>query len=445
MKKKLMPFVAQAVSHPLVRSLKRDFNAFKGVLQSMPPVIEVFLRIDDPYSWLLVRVLPQLRDRLGIPLRFHAVEHLQKIMYPDLSAWHQNAFVDAGYLAQLYGLTYPQECPERTAARISLYSEALAEAVAMADQHPGDETILDQLSMLFTRFWLEADLPAPELSRLSHDDALLRLRVDEGQLQRQGHYLSATLFYRGEWYWGLDRLYFLEQRVNSSSHEGTLFDRQHFDCSDTLALSDSVLSEAAGENTAEPVVMYFSLRSPYSYLGLEKAVRLARRYQRRLLIKPVLPMVMRGLSVPPVKKMYIFLDTKREAERAGIPYGRVADPLGAGVERCYALFDYAVSQGLGVAYLLSCARGVNAEGLHADSDRDLAIMVRRAGLNWERARTHLSNTDWRLWAEQNMQTLSGLGLWGVPCFYYRDRVVWGQDRVWVIEQMLRTEPHPRAE
>ena len=31
--------------------------------------------------------------------------------------------------------------------------------------------------------------------------------------QKLGHYLGATFFYAGEWYWGIDRLHHLERRL----------------------------------------------------------------------------------------------------------------------------------------------------------------------------------------------------------------------------------------
>ena len=45
--------------------------------------------------------------------------------------------------------------------------------------------------------------------------------------------------------------------------------------------------------------------------------------------------------VPKSKRMYILYDVNREASALRIPFGKVADPLGRGVERCYALYEYA--------------------------------------------------------------------------------------------------------
>ncbi|OHY74076.1 hypothetical protein BCA33_18105 [Marinobacter sp. AC-23] len=183
--------------------------------------------------------------------------------------------------------------------------------------------------------------------------------------------------------------------------------------------------------------MFFSIRSPYSYLGLERAIQLAEAWNIPLQLRPVLPMVMRGQSVPDAKKWYIFHDTKREADKLSIPYGFVADPLGPGVERCYALFEYARSLGREIEYMLSYARAVNAEGIRSETDSGLKVIVERAGLQWQKAKTLLNDQSWRGWAEVNRKAMYDCGLWGVPSFRYGTVSCWGQDRLWIIGEAIK--------
>jgi 2-hydroxychromene-2-carboxylate isomerase len=151
-------------------------------------------------------------------------------------------------------------------------------------------------------------------------------------------------------------------------------------------------------------------------------------------------MVMRGLSVPKTKKMYIFHDTKREAQKLGIDYGFVADPLGEGVNRCYSLFKYAQSLGCEQEYLLHYAQAVNAQGIRSETDAGLKIIVERSGLDWNHAQQLLQQPDcekeWQVWAEENRQQMVALGSWGVPTLQYGDLVLWGQDRVGLIERAI---------
>jgi 2-hydroxychromene-2-carboxylate isomerase len=251
--------------------------------------------------------------------------------------------------------------------------------------------------------------------------------------------MSAMLKYAGEWYWGLDRLDHLEKRLlqlGLGPNTDVRFDKTYSEFCKTQPLS-------AANPSLKKLTLYFSIRSPYSHLGLQQAIILAEHYQLELEVKPVLPMIMRGLSVPDTKKMYIFHDTKREAEKLNIEYGFVADPLGEGVNRCYSLFKYAQTLGKETDYLLNYAQAVNAQGIHSDTDAGLKEIVERTGLNWEHAKQLLEqegrDQQWQIWAEQNREEMVSLGSWGVPTFQYDDLVLWGQDRAGLIERKILQE------
>jgi 2-hydroxychromene-2-carboxylate isomerase len=154
-------------------------------------------------------------------------------------------------------------------------------------------------------------------------------------------------------------------------------------------------------------------------------------------------MVMRGLPVPREKQLYITLDTKREAEDAGVAFGRVCDPVGRPVERCFSLWPWATARGRGPALLRSFTQAAFAEGVDTGSDAGLRFVVERAGLAWDEARAHLGRDGWREELETNRQQLFALGLWGVPSFRLLGRpgepdyATWGQDRLWRVEQEIR--------
>jgi 2-hydroxychromene-2-carboxylate isomerase len=159
-------------------------------------------------------------------------------------------------------------------------------------------------------------------------------------------------------------------------------------------------------------------------------------------LRYVLPMVMRGLPVPREKRMYITLDAAREAHFRQTPFGRINDPLGRPVERGLSLLALAERMGRGQAFVLSFMRGVWAEGLDAGSDRGLRRMAERAGLSWVDAQTAMKDEAWRQTAEANRAEMLGLGLWGVPSFRVRDTAVWGQDRLWAVQQALLPSDNP---
>jgi len=148
-------------------------------------------------------------------------------------------------------------------------------------------------------------------------------------------------------------------------------------------------------------------------------------------------MAMRGLPVPLEKRLYILRDSKREAERLGLPFGCIVDPVGAGTLRGLALLHHACAQGQGPALLESFLQGVFAEGIDAASDAGLERIAQRAGQDGAAIAAALAAPGWRDVAEANREEMLALGLWGVPGFRVDDRpALWGQDRLWMLEQDL---------
>ncbi|MGK0374536.1 MAG: 2-hydroxychromene-2-carboxylate isomerase, partial [Arenicella sp.] len=102
----------------------------------------------------------------------------------------------------------------------------------------------------------------------------------------------------------------------------------------------------------------------------------------------------------------------------------------------YALFEYAKSQNKEVDLLESIARGVWSQGIRADTEKGLSKLVSRVGLDWSEARDYLADTTWRNWAQDNLAELYSYGQWGVPCFRFKQSIVFGQDRLDRIEQAI---------
>ena len=113
------------------------------------------------------------------------------------------------------------------------------------------------------------------------------------------HYSGAMFYYGGEWYWGVDRLYHLESRLaalGGDRHPG-----------DPLIAPRPTLDLAGrcdrGSFTLE---LYASLRSPYTAVIFDRAVAFAEQAGVTLNLRPVLPMVMRGVPATREKGMYIY-------------------------------------------------------------------------------------------------------------------------------------------
>lgn len=430
----IVPHLTRLITSQWLRNFKRSIKERQRRRAGQPHKVTVYLRLNDPYSYVLLQVLDQFAARYAVEFEFRTILNLQPEMYPAPELWENNAFHDGAYLANLYGLDFPDTRPERDFER----DAGLTAQLLHWELQPG---YAEHALPLFEAYWQDDQA---KLSKLvdsgitEHAECYQHhLAANEAHLKSNGHYLSAMLHYGGEWYWGLDRLAHLERRLNdlrlaAGAAAEIQYDRGYRDFCRPLSTGTN-----SGTDADTPITLYWSFRSPYSYIGLVRAKQLATHYQLPLEVKPVLPMVMRRMQVPRTKGFYILQDAKREATQYGIEFGKIADPLGAGVERCYALYEFAVSAGKGLEFLESCARGAWAEGINAATDTGLQLLVERAGLDWQQARLLLTEDGWRIWAQRNLADMYSEDLWGVPSLSYRDTKVYGQDRIECIEQAIR--------
>jgi len=383
--------------------------------------LEMFHQVDDPYSYLLLQALPRLLDaddRLSVDLAVVPAPEVPLDPEPELRLRY--AIRDAAEIAARYDVVFPAEAEP-------IDPELAARAAAiLAVRRPDREQLTLAIEVTAT-LWAR---DRQDLERLAREhgtvnDASASLERAKRKQRRRGHYQGGMIRYGGTWYWGVDRLAVLSDDLRLAGHDvpaPLLRRRQPF---------PEVPAPEANE-----LELFFSFRSPYSYLALERVGMLASRYGIPLVIKPVLPMVMRGHAVPIAKRLYLARDAAREARRLGIPFGRICDPLGGGVERCLALFDHAEAKGAALSFCSSAARGIWSESLDMTSDDELAIVVRRAGLDWNEAKPWLFDDGWQGRVETHRQQLRELGLWGVPSFRLGDVALWGQDRLERLEEHL---------
>ena len=154
-------------------------------------------------------------------------------------------------------------------------------------------------------------------------------------------------------------------------------------------------------------------------------------------------MVMRGVPATRAKGVYIFSDSAREARTSGLDWGRFYDPIGKPVERCYAIYPWAVEQGRGTELLGAFMRAAFFEGVNTNAESGLRHVVESAGLDWAEAQTHLADGEWEDIIEANRQAMYELGLWGVPSYRLVDvdgettLAVWGQDRLWLVAREIQ--------
>jgi 2-hydroxychromene-2-carboxylate isomerase len=407
--------VSRLVTSPTLRTVQRTAWTTRRRVMGARPTLHYFHGVGDPYSHLAVQILPRLAAAYPIDIVPHLVPPPVAEVAPEsdmLDAW---AVRDARRLAAAHGLAFPDspQAPAPGAVRAAESQLAgLSDAGAFADA----------AARLGDMLWTGAPIPAGGGNREA------ALAKGAAALAKAGHYLPGVFAFEGECYWGVDRLPHLEARLAPLRRTEAPVVRQ--------------LEAGALDGNARGAELHFflSFRSPYTHIAAARVRRLAERWNARLVLRPVLPMVMRGLPVPLAKRMYIVRDTKREAERLGIDFGRICDPVGPGVERGLAVLHRAIALGRGPDFAESFLAGAFAEAVDATTDAGLLKLAERAGLTGADVAAALADDSWRTVAEANRQEMFGQGLWGVPSFRVANLPAhWGQDRLWAVEQDLAAE------
>ena len=402
-------------------------------------VVSIFLQLDDPYSYLLSHYLEPVMQRYQhkVQFRVYLCQALAGEFMPQPGMLAEYSVQDSKLLAKEFGVPF-LDLGDTPAVE---YRRPLLDFLA-GEQEEEDfpETIIKALSL----YWRgDAEGVARLLGRPGGGSDETNVLVGKNQLllRKLGHYNCATMHYAGEWYWGVDRLLYLTQ----------MLDRQKLNRYKEPAPELASLVEAmkfklpatapAAAKELPPLEMFHSFRSPYSYIALRNAYATAQAFGLRLEVRPILPMVMRGLSLPRSKLLYIVKDANREAKRRKVPFGKIADPVGDGAERCLAAFCYAKSENRHYDFLLQAGKAIFAEAIDVSTDEGMQIVAERTGLFWPDLEEAMKGEEWRDVARQNREILTEVGQWGVPVFKIGDQVFWGQDRDWLLARKIEDLCH----
>lgn len=200
--------------------------------------------------------------------------------------------------------------------------------------------------------------------------------------------------------------------------------------------------------TTLSIQLYWSFRSPYSYLATGRLVEMHARYALDVDVRPVLPLAVRTPEffqrVNPLFPPYLFRDVMRLGEFHGIPihWPRpdpvVMNPDGSYpseqpyIHRLTRLGVAAEEAGRGLAFLDEVSKIIWDGSVDGWYDGDhLARATERAGLD-------LSALDARIASEPqhfvdviegNQSALEAAGHWGVPTMVFEGEPFFGQDRL----------------
>jgi 2-hydroxychromene-2-carboxylate isomerase len=416
--------LSRMASSKRIAKRRKQFEANRET-RGEPHRIEYFHQLDDPYSHLTAQVLSRFSERYDVAVVPHLVRASGGKNQPELEKLAVWARRDCGLVASHFGLTFPV-----TAAKIPVRQDLSDAASALAGLSPG--AFVDKIKSVSETLWsgdkIETSAPA---------DAA-EIAIDEGsnRLAKLGHYSGATFYYGGEFYWGVDRLFHLEQRLMNLG-------LRKDGATDFLVPRPSI--DVSGVDASSLTLHFYpSLNSPYTSIIFDRTIVLAKDCNIKLEHKPVLPMIMRGVPATNAKGSYILFDTKREADFFGVPFGPVFTPIGTPTRRAYSLIPWAKMQGKDTDLMSALLRLAFAEGVSLARENGLRKAVEEAGLNWAEAIKVVGSDDWKPMIEEfQNEMVEGMGLWGVPSYRLTgpegepDLEVWGQDRLWLVAAEIR--------
>jgi len=419
--------------------MQRFFFDLRRRLTLKKRVVSVFLQLDDPYSYLLSYYLESVMQRYKpkVEFRLYLCQALAGEFMPQPGMLSDYAFQDCKLLAQEFGVPF---LDVGDTPAVEFRRPLLDFLAGEQDEDDFAETFINALAY----YWRgDAEGVARLLGRPGGGSDETNVLVGKNQLllRKMGHYNCATMNYAGEWFWGVDRLLYLTRTL-----DGKKLNRYKDPSPELASLVEArrfklPATAPAAAKELPPLEMFHSFRSPYSYIALKSAFAIAEAFDLKLEVRPILPMVMRGLSLPQSKLIYIAKDANREAIRRKVPFGKIADPVGEGAERCLAAFYYARAENRHYDFLLEVGKAIFAEAIDVSTDEGMQIVAERAGLFWPDLKEAMQEEDWRDHAKRNREILTEAGHWGVPVFKLGEQAFWGQDRDWLLARKIEDLCH----
>ncbi|MEL6365299.1 MAG: DsbA family protein [Pseudomonadota bacterium] len=208
------------------------------------------------------------------------------------------------------------------------------------------------------------------------------------------------------------------------------------------------------------VDVFWSFRSPYSYLVTPDLLRLRDDFEVDVRIRPVLPIAVRTketLFTGDRRRVeYILIDFVRRAEFLSMKVGFPSpDPIVQNMEtfevadeqpyihRLTALGVEAEKRGKGVEFVYHVSHLIwSGEPGWNEGDR-LAQAAAKAGLDLADMDNTITETHPKAEIEANQAALDASGHWGVPTMSFKGEPFFGQDRIETLRWRLEKSGVPK--
>ena len=397
--------------------------------EKRPHEILYFHKVDDPYSHLTIQCIEELKSSFNIILKHVLVgeENLTAVHEPSL--YNIYCLRDVKRIAPFYNMSFQSnEYPSK-----EMVEKANSILTVVKDDNFGN--IAKQVSDALWSNNIEA------LDELSSTYYATKIEVQEKLKQgneirnAKGYYFGSAFYYEKELYWGVDRLPYLEERLCQLGAKNPM-------APENIC---PILSNAPHAFESEKKVnlyYYPSLNSPYTFISTERVRQIKEEYPVNLITKPVLPMLMRMMTIPGFKAKYIISDAAREGRKHGHEMKSIYSPIGQPARKSYSLFPVIDEAGKGFEYIAALLKASFQDGINIGDEVFLENLVTDLELDWSIIKKDLNTRRWKKILNDNVEDMYTGNCWGVPSFKITDEdgsnpfYVWGQDRMWLLKEEI---------
>ena len=388
-----------------------------------------FHKTDDPYSHLTIQFVEKLKEEYSVDLIPILVgeENPDALHEPDL--YEKYCLEDVKRISPYYGVdfngdSYPEKSLVNKANSILAATEPnnFIQIARKVSTHlwNNDE---EELSMLQKQF----NSSMSKVSEVLSEGNKIRNDCD--------YYFGSAFYYEKELYWGVDRLNYLEERL-------TELGAKKSPSNESLAPLSIKAPEILDSDKLINLTYYPSLNSPYTFISAKRIKQLEKDYPINLITRPVLPMLMRMMTIPTFKAKYIISDAAREGRKYDYEMKEIFSPIGKPARKAYSLFPEMDKRSKGFDYIDALLKASFQDGINIGEDSFLENLVIELGLDWQEIKPHLNTSTWKKVLDDNVKDMYQGNCWGVPSFkitnadgsnpYY----VWGQDRMWLVKEEI---------
>ena len=388
-----------------------------------------FHKVDDPYSHLTIQSIEKLKSSYNISFKPILVGEEDAEAIHETSLYSKYCLEDVKRIAPFYDIAFPgnsypsKEMIYKANSILSAVNESKFSEIAIKVSFAlwsGDKDTIDNLVAIFS----------------SSKDKVIDKIIEGNKIRNdKGYYFGSAFYYENELYWGLDRLNYLEERLSelglsTNSVKDPI-------CSLNLSAPKQIIS-----NKKVNLTYYPSLNSPYTLVSAKRVKELSETYPINLITKPVLPMLMRDMTIPEYKAKYIISDAAREGRKYGHEIKNIYSPLGSPARKAYSLFPNIDKAGKGFEYIYELLNASFQEGVNIGNNDYLETLINKLGLDWSIIKNDLNTKQWKHDLDLNLKDMYSGNCWGVPSFKVTDEdgsnpfYAWGQDRIWLIKEEI---------